>query len=573
VKKKLLGLAVVLFSLSMIAAACGDSEDSGSSSGGNAGTEAPKSEDCGKLPNEKPPTGGEFVDYAQLSDAGSNTTFDPGAVQTLDEAQITSAVWDSLTDFDFSDKCNPKLVGSAASEWKNNADATEFTFTVKDGLKFSNGEPVLPSNFKLGWERMGSAELASPYGYLMAYVKDGDKLIDGSMKTLDSIVADDKAMTLKVTLASPNADFPSIVSMQEFSPIDKGEYAKIGNTTGWGAKGLQIGNGPFKIESADEQKVVLVPNSEWAGDVYGTEKPALSKLTFMISQDLDSAYQSFQAGEGQSATIPSGLYQDAMSKYPNTVKSPTMGSYFFDYGFNDPVLSGDKNLKLRQAISLAIDRDDINKKVYEGTRNISTGITPPGIPGFKRGLCKYCEYNPTEAKKLYDEWKAAGNSLTAPIKVQYNPGGGHADVVQVMGANLKTNLGIDIQPSEITEKYFREVAKEGACNICRSGWYADYPTYGNFMVDLFGKVSIDGNNLGRFDNPEFEAAIAKAQAETDDVKRGELYNEAEDILLNKAVNAIPLNWYVGDQVYAKGTVNYDQPPLGLILWQRIGVEK
>ena len=92
-------------------------------------------------------------------------------------------------------------------------------------------------------------------------MKDGDKLIDGSLKTLDSIVADDKAMTLKVTLKSPNADFPSIVSMQEFSPIDKGEYAKIGNTTGWGAKGLQIGNGPFKIESADEQKTPRPPTT------------------------------------------------------------------------------------------------------------------------------------------------------------------------------------------------------------------------------------------------------------------------------------------------------------------------
>ena len=88
------------------------------------------------------------------------------------------------------------------------------------------------------------------------------------------------------------------------------------------------------------------------------------------------------------------------------------------------------------------------------------------------------------------------------------------------------------------------MAKEGACNICRSGWYADYPTYGNFMVDLFAKVSIDGNNLGRFDDPKFEALIAKAQAETDDVKRGELYNAAEDYLLNTITATIPLNWYV-----------------------------
>ena len=109
-RKPWIGLCAVLFTLVLIAAACGDSKDS--SSGGNASaTTAPKTQSCGKLTNTSVPDGGEFVDYAQLSDGGSNTSFDPGLVQTLDEAQITSAVWDGLTDFDFTDKCNPKLLG------------------------------------------------------------------------------------------------------------------------------------------------------------------------------------------------------------------------------------------------------------------------------------------------------------------------------------------------------------------------------------------------------------------------------------------------------------------------------
>ncbi len=97
------GLAV-LFAISFVAVSCGDSKDSGS--GGSGTTAAPATESCGKLTNDKAPDGGELVDYAQLSDAGSNTSFDPSVVQTLDESQITSAVWDGLTDFDFTDKCS-----------------------------------------------------------------------------------------------------------------------------------------------------------------------------------------------------------------------------------------------------------------------------------------------------------------------------------------------------------------------------------------------------------------------------------------------------------------------------------
>lgn len=569
-----------LFTLALVAASCGDSKESGDGDGdGGSGdvttTTAARSDACRMLEyDDNAPDGGEFVDYAQLASGGDNTSFDPQAVQTLDESQITTALWDGLTEFDFTDTCNPQLKPQVAEKWEANDDATEFTFTIRDDQEFSNGEPIKPSNFKIAWERGGSAELASAYSYLMAYVKDGDKLLDGSMTTLDSIVADDDAMTLTVTLAAPNADFPAIASFPLFYPISKADHEKIGNTTGWGTKGITIGNGPYKLEAADAPdsgEVVLVRNDKWKGGLDGMKRPHLDKITFKITADVESAYQAFESGEGDDGPIPSGQFQAAMSNpdYKNTVASATLGAYFFDFGFNDPVLGGEDNVKLRQAISMAIDREEINQKVYEGTRTTATGITPPGIPGFKADLCKYCKTDATEAKKLYDEWVADGGTLSAPIKLSFNAGGSHQTVVETMQANLQDVLGIDAELNPIEESYFKVIAEEGACQICRSGWYADYPTYGNFMVDLFGAVSIGGNNLGRYDDPDFEKLIAAAQEEVDDTKRGELYQQAEERLLNESVSAIPLNWYTGDQVYRTNVANYDQPPLGTIRWEKV----
>jgi ABC-type oligopeptide transport system substrate-binding subunit len=566
----------VVFSLALIAAACGDSkEDSGNGGNSTATTaEAARSDTCRTLKYDDAPEGGELVDYAQLSSAGDNTSFDPGAVQTLDEAQITNALFDGLLDFDYSDTCNPVLKPLVAESLPEvNSDATEFTFKIKKGQEFSNGEPVLPSNFKIAWERAGSAELASSYGYLMALLKGGQDLIDGKVKTLDSIVADDDAMTLKVTLEHPQADFPAITTFSSFSPISKSDYAKIGNKTGWGTEGITIGNGPFKLQKADSPdsgEVVIVRNDKWKGNVLGDKRAKLDKITFKLTSDVSSSYQAFDAGEGDTATIPPGQYAAARSKYKNTVDSAVLGTYFFDIGFKDPQLSGEKNLKLRQAISMAIDRQEINDKVYEGSRVVSTGITPPGIPGFKADLCDYCKTDPTAAKKSFKEWQDAGGKLDGPIKISFNSGGGHEDVVAIMQANLKDVLGIDAQLNPIDEDYFKVVAEEGACQICRSGWYADYPTYGNFMVDLFGKVSIGGNNLGRYDDPKFETLIADAQKETDDTKRGDLYSQAEERLLNETTHAIPLNWYTGDQVYRDNVVNYVLPPLGLYAWEKVG---
>ena len=560
--------------LSLGLAACGDSGDSSEGSS-SIKPEAASSGSCRTIEYADAPMGGEFVDYAQLSSAGDNTSFDPGVVQTLDEAQVTNALFDGLLDFDYSDTCNPVLKPLVAESFEANDDATEFTFKIKDGQKFTNGEPVLPSNFKIGWERAGSAELASAYGYLMNYIKEGSKLLDGSLKTLDSIVADDEAMTLKVTLEAPNADFPAITTFSSFSPITQEDFKRVGNTTGWGKKGAYIGNGPFMLESADSPdtgSVVIVKNADWTGNVQGGTEAHLDKITFMISPDVDSGYQAFESGEGDSATIPPGRFGSAQDKYPNTVGEAQLGTYFFDFGFADANVGGDENVDLRRAISMAIDREEINNKVFEGSRGESTGITPPGIPGFKAGLCEYCTFDADMAKEMYDKWAADGGKIDGTIKISFNAGGGHEDVAELIQAQVEENLGVELEINPIQDDYFKVIAKEGACAICRSGWYADYPTYGNFMVDLFGKVSIDGNNLGRYDDPEFESLIADAQKETDDAKRGELYQQAEERMLNGTTSAIPINWYNGDHVYRDGVLNYIAPPLGLLAWEYVGVE-
>ncbi|HWJ60816.1 MAG TPA: peptide ABC transporter substrate-binding protein [Acidimicrobiales bacterium] len=570
------GLLAGTLALALIASGCGDSKEDSSSTtkpdSSKTSGELAKT-DCGSLEYEKDaPSGGTFTDYAYLSDSGTNTSFDPGAVQTLSESQITTALFDGLTDFDFTEKCAPELKGQVAESWEANDDASVFTFKIKDDQVFSDGTPVLPSNFKAAWERNGSAELASAYGYLVTYIKGGAELQEGTTDELEGVVADDDAMTLEVTLSAPNADFPSIVSHPFFSPANTKDLEKIGNTTGWGDKGLTIGNGPFVLDTANDQEVVLTPNDKWTGNVYGDTEVKLDKLVFKQTIDVETAFQAFEAGEGDDAPVPSGKYQDALATYPNnSIVDPNLGSYYFDFGEDDPQLGGPDNVKLRQAISLAIDRDELNTKVYEDTRTISTGLVPPGTPGYKEGLCDFCKLDVEQAKKLYQEWQDEGGKLTKPVKINFNEGGSHGDVAAIIQSNLKDNLGIDAELAGVAEDYFKVVAEPGGCNFCRSGWYADYPTYGNFMVDLFGAASIGGNNFGRFDDPKFEKLIAEAQAEPDDAKRGELYNQAESYMLNEQTAAVPLVWYTGSQVFRDNVQNYDQPPLGIMLWERISV--
>src|SRR6478735_7855372 len=188
------GLVAGTLALALIASGCGDSKEDSSSTTKPSSDTAGELEktDCGTLEYDKDaPSGGTFTDYAYLSDSGTNTSFDPGVVQTLSESQITTALFDGLTDFDFTDKCSPELKGAVAEKWEANDDATQYVFTIKDDQVFSDGTPVLPSNFKAAWERAGSQELASPYGYLVTYIDGGAELQDGSATELKGVEADD----------------------------------------------------------------------------------------------------------------------------------------------------------------------------------------------------------------------------------------------------------------------------------------------------------------------------------------------------------------------------------------------
>jgi ABC-type oligopeptide transport system substrate-binding subunit len=205
--------------------------------------------------------------------------------------------------------------------------------------------------------------------------------------------------------------------------------------------------------------------------------------------------------------------------------------------------------------------------VYNGSRTNSTGITPEGIPGWKEGICEYCTFDLEAAEAKYQEWLDAGNTQTEPIPVQFNADAGHEPVVAIMVDNMKA-AGIDaVAEPMVGETYFSDLA-EGACVLCRSGWIADYPTYDNFMYDLFHSDALDGNNYG-FVNDEFDALVDEAKQTVDKDEQAALFNEAEEILLNGQTMAVPINWYRGDYVYDPARVAVFPQEFGIVKWERV----
>jgi len=541
--------AVGLVGLSLLAGACGGSDDGGTAvDGGGAG--------------------GELIDLGTfVGDPAEH--IDPALNVTLDAYQVVNALYDGLTEIDYTDPAKPEVKPLVAESYQANADATVWTFKVRKGQKFSNGEEIKPSSFVRAWERASNPDFAGDYSYLFNFIKGGAEKLDGSADKLEGLVGDDAAMTLTVTLSAPYSNFATVAGFQIFAPMPAA-VDKLADQAEW-ENGLMIGNGPYKLAAPrNDQEIVLVRNDEWTGDVNGKKWPdRISKITFKVSADPDTAYNAFEAGEGDTASIPSGRAKEADQNYATTMNVDIAGVYYFEVNQTDPVVGGPKNVALRRAISLAIDRDAINEAVYDGTRTNATGVTPAGIPGYKAGLCKICTFDKAAAQKAFDEWKAAGNSLSAPIKIQFNAGAGQEDVVQIVVDNLKA-IGIQAQGDpRPTETYFSELA-EGACQVCRAGWYADYPTYDNFMYDLFHSDAIGGNNHGQYSNPEFDKLVDEAKQTVDPAKQAALFQKAEDMLINTDAGVFPINFYKGDYVYnPKKISKFPQNTLGLIAWEQV----
>ena len=567
-KKRLQALVALLLGLSLFAAACGDDDESGSE-GGDGGTTETTAADGGEASD-----GGEAAAGGELIDLGTFVGdppehIDPALNSTLDAYQVINAVYDGLTDIDVSDPANPAIVPDVASEITSNEDASEWVFTIRDDEFFSNGEQVLPSSFERAWNRAGL--MAGDYSYLLTFIEGGAEVLDGEAETISGVVADDEAMTLTVTLSAPYANFDAVAGFQLFFPMPSA-VDELADQADW-ENGVMIGNGPFMMESArTDEEIVLVANPEWNGDIYGNAAPILEKITFRTVADPDTGYNAFEAGEGDTANIPPGRVAEARENWGTTLDVNILGSYHWVVNSNSEIVGGEDNLLLRQAINQAINRDEINEAVYNTSRTPSTGVTPPGIPGFKEGLCSVCEFDLDAAQAAFDEWTAAGNELTEPIPLQFNADAGHEPVAQIVIDNLAA-IGIEAVAEPMDgETYFSDMA-DGACKaICRAGWFADYPTYDNFMYDLFHGDSIGGNNLGPFVNAEFDALITEAKQTIDKDAAAALYQQAETILLDE-VGVIPINWYRGDYAYNDDKIAvFPQTNFGLILWEQVALK-
>jgi oligopeptide transport system substrate-binding protein len=538
-----LGLLLAL----ALAAACGDGQD-GRQGGGEGG---------------EPVRGGRLVDLHNFSQ-GDPDHIDPALAGTTEGMQIAQLVFDGLTD---TDPDTGELRPMVAESWESNGDATVWTFKLRRDVRFQNGDAVLPSDFKYAWERVVRPELGSRLTYHLDPIVGKRDVDAGRATELRGVRADDEHMLLTVELEFPYAIFPSTTSHAVFSPVPRRELERLSDQGRW-EDGRMVGNGPFEMKEPWRRgrSITLARTPRYWGGIAGGG-PFVDEVEFRISKDVESAFVDFQAGNGHTARIPPGRFSEVLARFrARTVTAPLLGINYWAFNMRDPVVGGPENKKLREAIALAIDRQAIVDVVYNGTRKVATGFTPPKLPGYRPNLDAESGRDVQQARSRLREH----GRPVPPLKLNFNAGGGHDAVAAIIQANLK-EVGIESQLDAREPSTYLASIRQGTGQIFRAAWIADYVAYDNFLYPVFHSASIGGDNVTLYSNPTADELIGRARRTLDEDERHRLYQEAErTVLEDQAV--LPLNWFAGQVLHAEPVRNLKQRPLQFLAYEGIWLQ-
>jgi oligopeptide transport system substrate-binding protein len=551
-QKRLFG---ILASIAVIAAACG----------GATTTSAPPA--ASVPPGASAPAESPAASVADLAtdqilkiDLGTEPpTLDPNKAQDSTSIAVLSAVQRGLVYFDKDLKIVPELADALPVV---SADAKTLTFTLKDGIKYSNGDPIVAGDFVYSMKRTIDPRTAAPYSYVMAEVagaadllalagKDpapSDADVDALMAKVGISAPDDK--TLIINLSTPATYFTSVLALWINVPIQE-KWITSPNAT---EAANYVGTGPYVLDTWNHNsQIVLKPNPNWSGDV----KSTLTEIDMSMTSEPAQAQAAYEAGDLDMVLTPSEDVQRVKADPtlgPQVVEIPQLAITYYDYnnGIDPKTLKPfaacadlkkcpTMNKDFRIALTQAIDKKAFIDATFAGVGEPANSFVMPGIPGYQADLDPY-PFDLAAAKEHMTTALAAIGVATAAdlgkLKFGFNSGSGHEPRVAFLAEAWRQAFGLETEQIGSDFSVFLTQRTAGEYQIARDGWGADYP-HANNQLGLF--VCGGGNNDVQYCNPDFDTLIAQAAAEPDQDKQVALYNQAQTLLMGDAA-FIPLRF-------------------------------
>lgn len=475
-----------------------------------------------------------------VAEIGPNPeTIDPALNSAVDGGNMILFAFDCLLNVD---KDN-KIIPGAAESYDVSDDGLTWTFHLRDGLKWSDGSALTAKDFVYSWKRVADPATAAPYGEtVLGMVKGFDEAAKGNVDALGVSAPDDT--TFVVQLAHPCAYFDKLAAFATLSPVNQATIEKNGDS--WATQpDTYICNGPFYISEWVPSSYIVFTKNPYYRDA---DSIKLDSIKLLLMEDSNAAYGAYKTGEAMMIKdVPTAEIPSLQGNSEFHV-DPDLGTYYVSLNDTLPQFS---DSRVRMALSLAIDRKYVANTLMQGVYTpapnfIGTGVSDWNGSNFMdnaNGGKPYIDVddfqgNLAKAKQLMADAGYPNGEKFPVINYSTNDAGYHKVVAQYLQQAWK-ELGITVNVNVVEWASFTPLRRAGDYEASRNGWLFDYNDASN-MLDLL--YSTNGNNDGKYNNPEYDAVMDKAAAEVDPETRSGYLHQAEDILMNDAA-CIPIAYY------------------------------
>ncbi len=479
------------------------------------------------------------VANAQITYHRGNTadpeTLDPHKTSTVYEAHVLRDVFEGLVIHNG----QGEIVPGAAESWTISKDATVYTFKLRPNAKWSNGDPVKASDFQFAYRRIMNPDTGAKYAKILFAIKNAEAANKGKAKP-DEIgvkAVDDK--TLEITLERPTPYFLELLAHQTALPLHEASVAKHG--TNFVKPENWVSNGPYVLKEfvpGSHIRTAKNPNFHDAANV------KIDAVMFYPTKDTAAAIRRVEAGELQSNDdIPADQIKALKAKFGDQIKlAPFLGTYYLAINTTKPPFN---DVRVRQALSLAIDREFLAEQIWGNTMVPGYSFVPPGISSYgEPAYADYKEMTPDEreeqAKILLAEVGYGPGKETLKVEIRFNMTDNNRATVVAIAEQWK-KLGIETTQIHTDAKtHFAHLRDGGDFDVARAGWIADYADPQNFLFLL--ESDAIGLNYARYKNPDYDDLMRRAAIETDADTRSKVLHAAETIFMHD-LPYIPILYY------------------------------
>lgn len=490
------------------------------------------------------------ADAAQLNlhNGGDVASLDPQRISGDWENRVAGDLFEGLVTEDA--KAQP--IAGQAESWTISPDGLVYTFKLREGIKWSDGQPVKASDFVFALRRLMDPKQAAQYAYLQYPIRNAEAINTGKLADMDQLgvkAVDDR--TVEITLENPTPFFLGALTHYTAYPLPEHLIRAKGDA--WVQIGNIVTNGPYvPTEWVPGSHVLTAKNPEW----YGTADLQIDGTKFFTLEDQAAALRRYRAGEFDILTsFPADQFKWLEENMPGQARvTPFAGLYYYVLNSAKPPLD---DANVRKALSMAVNREVIGPQILGTGELPAYSWVPPGIANYEGGPATVDWKDMAYPAKL-DEAKAllaaAGYGPDKPLTLQlrYNTDDNHKRLAVAIASMWKP-LGVEVELVNAETKVHYADLREGDFTVGRAGWLADYDDPTNFLDLLKGGIEM---NYGKWSNPDYDKLLTQAQTTPDLKARAGLLKQAETIALADSA-AIPLYYYVTHNVVSPKITGFE----------------